>query len=603
VIPMNAIAILDNGGQFTHLIANVVRNELNVRANILDPDTDNEQLKEYMGIILSGGPSSLDDEDAPPFNENVFLLDIPILGLCYGHYLMARHYGGTIVPGTHKEYGFANLTINENSDIGGIFKGLQAEEQVWMSHGDSVAAIPDGFDVIGSTESCFSAAVGDAKRKRFGFQFHPEVKDTLNGVTMLRNFVVDICECDQDWTIDNYVGWKTEELRKEIGEKKVLVLVSGGVDSTVCAALLSNTIPPSNLFAIHIDNGLMRQGESQRVVATLNEIGVMNVKLVDASTEFLKALEGKVHPEEKREIIGNEFVEVSNREAEALKLTNWLLAQGTIYPDTIESGGTKHAQVIKTHHNRVEMIQQMIAQGKIVEPLKDLYKVEVRKLGKVLGLPDELVNRHPFPGPGLGARVLCSDGKAEDVSVVQGEVNLRLGDDMGSLVLPIKSVGVKGDGRSYEHPALVIPKKPGVTMAQIKRVGIGLCNTIKGLNRVVMLMEPSDLADISLVEGYMTKERLSKVREADFIVMQALKKHGIYHEIWQCPTVLLPIELNDGELIIVRPIHSDRAMTAEAALPKQEFIDDVVEQIMKIPGVGGVGFDLTNKPPGTIEWE
>jgi GMP synthase (glutamine-hydrolysing) len=329
----------------------------------------------------------------------------------------------------------------------------------------------------------------------------------------------------------------------------------------------------------------------------------MNVNLVDASKEFVKALEGVTHPEEKRKIIGAEFVEVSNREAEKLELEDWLLAQGTIYPDTIESGGTKHADLIKTHHNRVEIIQQMIKEGRIVEPIKDLYKTEVRELGKVLGLPEDLVKRHPFPGPGLGVRVLCGDGKPEDVSVVQGEVNLRIGDNMEGRVLPIMTVGVKGDNRSYEHPLIVVPKGEAVTMAMVKRIGVGLCNGIKGLNRVVMLLSPEEAGELRVVEGYMTNERLERVREADFIIMQALKDHGIYDDIWQCPTILLPININNGELIVIRPIHSERAMTAEAATPKPEFIDDVKEKVLKIPGVGGFGIDLTNKPPGTIEWE
>lgn len=601
---MSGIAILDNGGQFTHLIATVIRNKVHVRADIYEPEVDVEKLKDYQGIIFSGGPSSLTDQDRPPFNKTIMDMEIPILGLCYGHYLIADHYGGKVVPSQRSEYGYADLNIDPDSDLSGLFFGLEQQQQVWMSHGDSVVEMPEGFVVIGSTETCPLAAMANADKKRYGFQFHPEVANTPKGAAMLENFVVRICKCQQDWTIENYIEWKVQQLKEEIGDKKVLILVSGGVDSTVCAALLANAIPPDNLYAIHIDNGLMRKDESKWVVQSLNEIGVMNAKLVNATYDFLGALEDKVLPEEKRKIIGNTFIDVSNREAESLALENWLLAQGTIYPDTIESGGTKHADVIKTHHNRVPIITEMIEQGKIVEPIADLYKAEVRELGEKLGLPKELVSRHPFPGPGLGVRVLCSDGKADDVSQIQAEVRLRNLKDQGmtGYVLPIKSVGVKGDSRSYEHPLLIVADE-NTPASQVKRVGIGLCNSIRGLNRVVLLLSPEKVDSWEVIPATLTKGRLDKTREADHIVMEALRKHGLYDEIWQCPTVLLPLKIGDGEVIIVRPIYSERAMTAEAAIPKKEFIDDITLNIMKIDGIGAVGLDLTNKPPGTIEWE
>ena len=600
---MNAIAILDNGGQFTHLIANTLRNTVHVRADIFEPDVDVGVVKDYRGIILSGGPASIYDKAAPPFNEKIFDIDIPILGLCYGHHLMARHYGANVQLGKVKEYGYANLNLNLDADLSGLFLGLETQEQVWMSHGDTVTTVPDGFEVLGSTSDCFIAVMSNPAKKRYGFQFHPEVSDTINGRYMLENFVTKICGCKQDWTMNNYIPIKIKALKEQIGDRQVLILVSGGVDSTVCAALLAKVVDPSKLFAIHIDNGLMRHDESLGVIKTLKEFGVKNVKLVDAADEFVGALKGITHPEEKRKIIGNMFITVSNREAEALNLSNWLLAQGTIYPDTIESGGTKHADVIKTHHNRVEIIQKMIAEGKIVEPISDLYKVEVRELGIALGIPKDMVGRHPFPGPGLGIRVLCSDGTSDDVSAIEKEARAKLPQDLDIKVLPVKSVGVKGDARSYEHPALLIPRSDIVTPAQIKRVGTILANSVKGINRVVMLVAPEKIESIKLEKAYVTKERLDKVREADHIIMEGLRSHKLYDKIWQCPIVLLPLLVNGGEFVLMRPIHSDRAMTAEAATPEKGFIDDMRIKIMGIKGIGGFGIDLTNKPPGTIEWE
>jgi len=456
----DAIAVIDFGGQYAHLIANKVR-RLGVLAEICQPEDAIEVFERYRGIIISGSPSLATHGEDSGYTRAIYDLDVPIVGFCFGHQQIAEHYGGKLIHGG-REWGKANLRLVGDSPI---FKGLGETEQVFMSHYDSVVSVGPGFVEIGYSQTAEDqdghrfAAIANDELKRYGFQFHPEVDDTLNGETMLSNFVLDICGCSPDWSMAGFLDEEVARIQEQVGDGSVFLLASGGVDSTVAAAILGKALGPARLLLLHIDNGLMRKDESAEVVAAFEKIGLgKQLHFVDATDVFLEALKGVIEPERKRAIIGNTFIAIFEAEARRLGIEDHLLGQGTIYPDTIETGGSKRADTIKTHHNRVPIIDEMIAAGRVVEPLADLYKVEVRELGEQLNVPHELVWRHPFPGPGLGVRCLCSDGTPdneglEDVSEQLAQVAEQFG--VHAQVLPIRSVGVKADLRAYEHPVLL----------------------------------------------------------------------------------------------------------------------------------------------------
>jgi GMP synthase (glutamine-hydrolysing) len=602
----DAIAVVDFGGQYAHLIATKIR-RLKVLAEIRQPEDATDAFRRYKGIILSGSPSLSSHGEDSAYNRAIYDLDLPILGFCFGHQEIAKHYGGTVEHGG-REWGPADLQI-----VGGspLFQGLQPLERVWMSHFDSVTAVGPGFQEIGYTTlgsghpHRFAAIAADALR-RYGLQFHPEVDDTVHGTEMIANFVFHICGCQPSWTMERYVEERVEQVRQQVGDQSVFLLASGGVDSTVAARLLGMAIGPERLHLLHVDNGLMRKDESRAVLATFREFGLdRNLHFVDASAAFLEALAGAVEPEQKRKIIGNTFIEVFEREAKRLGIEGHLLGQGTIYPDTIETGGTKRADTIKTHHNRVPIIERMIEQGRVVEPLADLYKVEVRELGEKLGMAHDLIWRHPFPGPGLGVRLLCSTGaeSRDGLAPIEPQVAAIAGrHGLQATVLPIKSVGVKADLRSYEHPVLVTGAAP---WEQLLEAAGSMFKTVPGINRCIWNLGPAAPKRVRPLAATVTRERLDLLREADHFVMEGLRRHGIYHDIWQCPTAMVPLEVDGAgrELVIVRPIHSERAMTATPAQLPAPLIDQLRRQILALPGVSGLALDVTTKPPGTIEWE
>ena len=595
-----AIAVIDFGGQYAHLIANRIR-RLGVYSDIIPSDAQTNALKAYKGFILSGGPSSVYDTNAPAFNKEILNLGKPLLGLCYGHQLIAATLGGTVVPGSTREYGKAQLRALGQSPV---FKGLEPIQTVWMSHGDTVTTLPEGFVRIASTDHCDQAAVEHPGKRIFGFQFHPEVTHTTNGMAMLANFL-DICGCGRLWNMKNYLRNAGERIKEKVGDRNVFLLVSGGVDSTVAFALLNRALGEKRVQGLHINNGLMRKDETRGVEEYLKKHNFNNLKIVDATHDFLDKLKDVYDPEKKRRIIGDTFIEVQRRELLNLDLDpeQCMLGQGTIYPDTIESGGTKNAALIKTHHNRVPIIEQMIREGKVIEPLADLYKDEVRELGEELGLAHALVWRHPFPGPGLGVRLLCSSETIPEISKHDRENLDRLASARGftAETLPIKSVGVQGDFRTY---ALPVALKGSYDWDAIEAVSTDITNNVKSVNRVVLGLASKAGTIAHVAHAYTTPQRLSVLREADAVVTAFLQEKKLYDQIWQMPVVLIPVSSNtEEESIVLRPVSSSEAMTASFFRIPFDLLSELTSRIMAIPGVSAVYYDVTHKPPGTIEWE
>ncbi len=504
------ILILDFGGQYTQLIARRVR-ELNVYCEI-HPFNHYPQIDETIkGIILSGSPCSVLDEGAPDL-DILALENRPILGICYGAQLLASKHGGKVTPSAHREYGRANLTkIDSHFEL---LKEVDSGSQIWMSHGDTITDLPKDLIPIASTESIPVAAYKVQDRPIYGIQFHPEVTHTLQGKEVLRNFVVHICGTQQDWTSEIFAESTIKDLKDRLGDDKVVLGLSGGVDSSVAATLIHRAIG-NNLYCIFVDNGLLRKNEFDLVLESYKGLG-LNVTGVDASPKFYAALKGIVEPEKKRKAIGKVFIDVFDEEAHKIEDVKWL-GQGTIYPDVIESVSVKGPSVtIKSHHNVGGLPEKM--KLKVVEPLNTLFKDEVRNVGRSLGIPDQILGRHPFPGPGLGIRIL------------------------------------------------------------------------------------SDI----------TPEKVTILQEVDHIFVEGLKAHGLYDDVWQAAAILLPVqsvgvmgdERTYENVIALRAVASLDGMTADWCHLPYEFLGDVSNQIInKVKGVNRVVYDISSKPPATIEWE
>jgi GMP synthase (glutamine-hydrolysing) len=576
--PSSQIVVLDAGGQYCHLIARKVR-ELGVYAEVRLSETPAAELAQARGIIISGGPSSVYDPASPTVDAAIFTLGRPVMGICYGQQIMAHALGGTVRKGDKGEYGLAALELEESSDP--LFSGLAGAQQVWMNHRDAVAALPTGFRVTGRTATCAIAAIAAPERQFYGVQFHPEVVHTTRGVDYLSNFVFRVCGCVKDWDARHRAPAIEQEIRDCVGAHNVFFFVSGGVDSSVAFALCTRALGAERVRGVYVNTGLMREGETEFVAS------LPGVTVEHAEDQFLNALAGVTDPERKRHIIGEEFVRVQERIVESRHLLDesWILGQGTIYPDTIESGGAKHAAVIKTHHNRVAGIQKLIECGRIVEPLKSLYKDEVRTVGRELNLPAELLDRHPFPGPGLAIRCLCSEFDAP----------VRATDD--GYVIPVHSVGVLGDARSY-GPVLAIDS------FDLDRA-TELTNRLTGMNRVVAAVKTRfPLRDLTVSACSLTAERIATLRRADDIVRRTSHQSGYDREVWQFPVVLIPLGTPDArESVVLRPVHSVDGMTAQAVPMSSELLEEMCARLLEIPEICGVFYDLTNKPPGTIEWE
>ena len=521
-IHAHRVLILDFGAQYTQLIARRVR-ELGVYCEIHPWDITDAQVQAFQprGVILSGGPESVTDANPPRSPESVFALGVPVLGICYGMQTMAQQLGGSVVGSTEREFGYAEVTVTGESRLLDHLEDRRDARgrpvlDVWMSHGDRVAALPEGFTVTAATASIPFAAMADERRRYYGVQFHPEVTHTTQGARLLERFVREICGCDALWSTGNIIEDAIERVRGQVGSGKVLLGLSGGVDSSVVAALLHRAIG-DQLVCVFVDHGLLRQGEGDQVMATFAEHLGVRVIRVDAEARFLAALAGVADPEAKRKIIGRTFVEVFDEEARKISGVSFL-AQGTIYPDVIESAGarTGKAHVIKSHHNVGGLPEKMHL--KLVEPLRELFKDEVRRLGVELGLPREMVYRHPFPGPGLGVRIL-------------GEVR-----------------------KAY--------------------------------------------ADL--------------LRRADAIFIDELRKHDLYDRTSQAFAVFLPVRsvgvMGDGRrydyVIALRAVETIDFMTAHWARLPYEFLDHVSRRIVnEVAGISRVVYDISGKPPATIEWE
>ena len=595
-----SIVILDFGGQYAHLIASRVR-RAGVFSEIRDADTPASELKHAAGIILSGGPQSVYDQKSPQGDPAIFELGVPVLGICYGLQWMSKALGGEVSEGKTKEYGPAELRI-ENGEFlpagqaGKIDSGIPEKFTVWMSHGDEVSKLPDGFTRVATSDVCTNAGILNEDKKLFGVQFHPEVSHTEYGEVMLGNFIK---QCDADpWSIESYASHISEEIKNEVGDRNVFMLVSGGVDSTVAFTLLNSILGTDRVQGLLVDTGLMRKNEIEQIERAFKPLGFTNLKIEDASEEFFQNLQGVREPELKRKTIGETFLAVQKRVSEDMQLTaddGWMLGQGTIYPDTIETGATKFADQIKTHHNRVEAVQQMIDAGLVIEPLKDLYKDEVRLLGEELGLPHDLVWRHPFPGPGLGVRILCNGDPSTPLRMTSVKDIA-----MQHCVLSVKSVGVQGDGRTYRNPIALF----GELNDEAWSLATTVPNQSSDISRVVYCSSHKEPPEIVVGAYDVNRDRADLLREADSIAMEELQSADLYQSVWQFPVVLLPIGTSDGgQSIVLRPIESTDAMTANAAVLPFEALQKMTDRIMALDGIDMVFYDLTSKPPGTIEWE
>ncbi|KUG21788.1 gmp synthase [hydrocarbon metagenome] len=508
------ILIIDFGSQYNQLIARRVR-ENHVYCQIEPPDISIAAVKALKpeGIILSGGPASIYSKGAPRVDKKIFKLGIPVLGICYGLQYMIDSLGGQVIGSKKREYGFAELLVKKQK---GIFKGVAPKTQCWMSHGDSIGKLPEGFMITASTDNTQVAAAENIERNFYGLQFHPEVVHTKEGKKMLANFLFDICRCKKSWSMKSFINHAVEEIRGQVGSEKVILGLSGGVDSSVAAVLLNNAIG-KQLTCVFVDNGVLRANEAERVIKMFKNNLKINLRFARAGKIFLKRLKGVTDPERKRKIIGRTFIEVFDREAHKIKGVKFL-AQGTLYPDLIESrsafGGP--SAVIKSHHNVGGLPKKMNL--KLVEPLKHLFKDEVRLLGKELGLADDVVWRQPFPGPGLAIRII----------------------------------------------------------------------------------------------GEVTAQHLSVLRKADTILLEEIRTANLYYKLWQSFTILLPLKsvgiMGDQRtyenIVAVRAVTSDDAMTADWARLPQELLARVSTRIInEVSGINRVVYDISSKPPSTIEWE
>ena len=599
------IAVLDFGSQYAHLISKQIRH-IGAYTRIFSPSSNETSLVKAKGIVLSGGPASVNSSNVPEFNSKLLELDKPILGLCYGHQLIAQSFGGSISSTGKGEFGKAILEQKSDSPL---WENISFPNQVWMSHQDSVTKCPQEFEITAETENGILAAMKHRQRPIFTLQFHPEVTDTTHGRIMLKNFI-NACGVSSRWSMETFLESTFQRLSSEVGNRNVLMFLSGGVDSSVAFALLNKTLGQEKVLGLYINNGFMRKNESEEILTRYSQLGYKNIQYRNYSSFFLDALTGQFEPQIKRQIIGATFIKMRDKFLNELNLNqhDWMLGQGTLYPDIIESGGTENSEVIKYHHNRVKEVLELESTGNVVEPLKDLYKDEVRQVGTLLGLPESIVWRHPFPGPGLSINVLCSreDEFFQEIETTLKEVRDCMKDfECDNMVLPVRSVGVQGDKRTYASPVVLLNTPRDWDWLESQAIRI--INEVRTVNRVVLLLgsntnEP--YAQFNLHKAFCSKDRLDLLREADYKVTKMLEKHGLMNKIFQLLVILLPVSKNGREeSLVLRPVISNDVMTAKFARIDWKLLDHLVESLLDIPGIETVFYDITHKPPATFGWE
>lgn len=596
---MSGLAIVDLGGQYCHLIGRRLR-DLNIDSTILNPDAAIDEFEGFGGIILSGGPSSVYDASSPQIDSNLLELGLPVLGICYGHQLIAQHLGARVAPGSG-EFGLSTLALIEADTI---FQGTPDRQKVWMSHSDAVLDVPPGIVHLARTDRCEVAAFAHMERKIFGVQFHPEVVHSEFGTEVLRNFAQGICSLKPEAGVAKRVPRLEAEIKKKVGDRSVFFFVSGGVDSSVAFALCARALLRERILGVYVDTGLMRKGETDELQENFKRLGLFDrLRVRDESERFLSALQGVVEPEKKREIIGRLFVQVQSEAMSEYGIADgrWLLGQGTIYPDTIESGGASgRAAVIKTHHNRCAEILALMEKGQVLEPLSEFYKDEVREIGRELGLDAHLTNRWPFPGPALAIRVLCNN-LLEDVEV--RPVNLGEKYECYEAVqVPLRSVGVQGDGRTYRE---VVALRGPLDYDLLQDLSSEICNANTLHNRVIVWLggKLGRITGAKVVARALDSNRLSLLREADSRVRSVMDASGLTDAVWQFPVILIPLSFGEGEAVVLRPVNSTDGMTANFARLEPNVLAELSQAVLAVDGVDMVFLDTTDKPPATIEWE